>query len=113
MSGNQHIELMNALQGIDATIQILRGPVLYEYPPITLILQSRCEDPKNGDARFELSNDQHGGSNIIRFSRECPKIECKDIQSVGLVILNKDSTHQLQIMVQNMERATQGSLQIW
>ena len=78
-----------------------------------MILQSRCEDPKNRDAWFELSNDQHGGSNIIRFARECPKIECKDILSVGLVILNKDSTHHLQIMVQNMEQDTRGSLQIW
>merc|ERR1711935_1129990 len=119
--GNQHIEILDALESMDATISILRGPVLYEYPAIPLILESRCEHipplSTSVSATYELYThikEEDGKQvKVIRFAQECPKVEFENKLAEGLVVFNKakaDESRKLEIIVWNMERDARGDL---
>merc|ERR1711935_764041 len=118
---NQHIEILDDLESMDATISIMRGPVLYEYPAIKLILESRCEHvpplstsvSATYDLYTHIKKEDGKQVKVIRFAQECPKVEFENKLAEGLVVFNKakaDKSRELEIMVLNMERDVRGNL---
>merc|ERR1711935_81852 len=119
--GNTRIEILDALESMDATISMLRGPVLYEYPAIPLILESRCENipplSTSVSATYNLYThikEEDGKEvKVIRFAQECPKVEFENKLAEGLVVFNSkakaDESGKFE-MVRNMEREARGNL---
>merc|ERR1711935_801768 len=116
---NQHIEILDETEGMNATISILRGPVLYEYPAIPLISESRCEHVPplsiSVSATYELyTHMKEDGSKVIRFAQECPKVEFEDKLSEDIIIVNEvlaeKKSRQLEVVVRNLDRDARGKL---
>ena len=65
---NQHYENIDADEAFDIDIEVYRGPVHYDYPPVELRLQSRCDS--NKVATYDLyTHTLDNGERVIRFAK--------------------------------------------
>jgi len=114
LAGNQHYEIFNPLESVNTTISISRGPSLYEYEPIRLYLESMCDgfSKTSTIAELEIYTDikTDGVTKVIKFARECPKIEFMGELALGPKIVNAESSTDIKIILQNLERGTRGNL---
>ena len=109
LTTNQHYEMINAAEAFDTDIEVYRGPVHYEYPPVQLQLKSRCD--KTLVSTYELwTHELSDGTKVIRFARECPKLVLDGSLGRGHVTVNGNDEKEIALLVQNVEKSTRGQL---
>lgn len=107
LATNQHYE--NITEEFDIDIEVYRGPVHYDYPPVELRLQSRCDSNKVANATL-YTHTLDSGERVIRFARECPKLVLDGSLGTGFVVVNGDMEKKVDLVVQNVEKSTRGTL---